>query len=106
MVDTHPYSRRKRAQEISAILTKYGFEIVLLDVFQGRIRERFHRYDKVPAPEIIPIVIPDIIPKLMPRGIKAKILKQDPNLANLNIYRRFRFGDRDPVPMPDIWHLK
>ena len=99
LVDTHPYSRSKRAQEISAILTKYGFEIVLLDVFQGRIRERFHRYDKVPAPEIIPIVIPDIIPKLMPRGIKAKILKQDPNLANLNIYRRFRLAIQELGPV-------
>jgi len=62
LVETRPYSRRKRAQEISAILTKYGFEIVLLDVFQGRIKERFHRYDTIPAPEIIPIAIPDIIP--------------------------------------------
>ncbi len=90
---------RKRAQEISAILTKYGFEIVLLDIFQGRIKERFHRYDTVPAPEIIPIVIPDIIPKLVPKGIKAKILKQDPNLANLNIYRRFRLAIQELGPV-------
>ncbi len=72
---------------------------MLLDVFQGRIRERFHKYDKTPAPEIIPIVIPDIIPKLVPRGIKAKILKQDPNLANLNIYRRFRLAIQELGPV-------
>jgi ubiquinone biosynthesis protein len=99
LVGTHPYSRRKRAQEISAILTKYGFEIVLLDIFQGRIKERFHRYDTVPAPEIIPIVIPDIIPKLVPSRIKAKILKQDPNLAHLNIYRRFRLAIQELGPV-------
>jgi len=99
MVVTHPYSRRKRAQEISAILTKYGFEIVLLDIFQGRIKESFHRYDTIPAPEIIPIAIPDVIPKLVPKGIKAKILKQDPNLANLNIYRRFRLAIQELGPV-------
>lgn len=99
MVVKHFYSRRRRAQEISAILTKYGFEIVLLDVFQGRIKERFHRYDNVPAPEIIPIVIPDIIPRLVPKVIKTKILKQDPNLANLNIYRRFRLAIQELGPV-------
>lgn len=99
MVVKHFYSRRRRAQEISAILTKYGFEIVLLDVFQGRIKERFRRYDNVPAPEIIPIVIPDIIPRLVPKVIKTKILKQDPNLANLNIYRRFRLAIQELGPV-------
>jgi ubiquinone biosynthesis protein len=99
MVELHFYNRRKRAQEISAILTKYGFEIVLLDVFQGRIKETFHRYDTIPAPDIIPIVIPDIIPKLVPKGIKSKILKQDPNLANLNIYRRFRLAIQELGPV-------
>jgi ubiquinone biosynthesis protein len=99
MVKTHLYSRRKRAQEISAILAKYGFEIVLLDVFQGRIKERFHRYDTIPVPEIIPVVIPDIIPKLVPKAIKSRILKQDPNLANLNIYRRFRLAIQELGPV-------
>jgi ubiquinone biosynthesis protein len=99
LVGTHPYSRRRRAQEISSILTKYGFEIVLLDVFQGRIKDRFHRYDTAPAPEITPIVIPDIIPKLVPGVIKSKILKQDPNIANLNIYRRFRLAIQELGPV-------
>jgi ubiquinone biosynthesis protein len=99
MVELHFYNRRKRAQEISAILTKYGFEIVLLDIFQGRVKERFHRYDTIPAPDIVPIVIPDIIPKLVPKGIKSKILKQDPNLANLNIYRRFRLAIQELGPV-------
>ena len=78
---------------------KYGFEIVILDIFQGQIKERFHRYDTIPAPEIIPITIPEIIPKLVPKGIKAKILKQDPNLANLNIYRRFRLALQELGPV-------
>jgi len=107
MVKTRLYSRRKRAQEISAILVKYGFEIVILDVFQGRIRERFHRYDTVPAPEIIPIVIPEInpmvlpeiIPQLVPKSVKTKLLKQDPQIANLNIYRRFRLALQELGPV-------
>lgn len=72
------YSQSKRAVEISSILMKYGFEIIIINVVPSKIK-KFLTKKEDPV-----IVTLPIIPKLVKKMGKSK-----KEISNLDMYKRF-----------------